>query len=126
LDHTEGSEKWNIKNEITKRSAGAGKAHGGMMLCVTTMQKGKAMKVRVTLDLEVGDQTHADAVSYFIYQYGSTMRPEQPWANVEVPTSDDTAEGVEAVMLDVIQDVCDMGEIDGAWEIKDSHVRVVS
>lgn len=80
------------------------------------------MKVRITLDMEVGESAHADAISYFIRQYGVAA---QGWALKEEPDASDKAEGVEDVMLDIIHAELADDENARDWAITNSTVAVV-
>jgi hypothetical protein len=61
------------------------------------------VKVRITLDLEAPSVASAlaFATSYFIHQYDATRAP---WSVAEHPTAADAAEGLEAVVLDLLTD----------------------
>jgi len=72
------------------------------------------MQVQITLSFDVGDTAQEDAVSYFIYQYGTCAEPNSP------------EEAVEGVVLDVLsQGDASEFEHTAKWTLLGSHVEVV-
>jgi len=81
------------------------------------------VKVTVVLDVPAGDEARADAVTYFIGQYGIS---DQGWALAEEEALHNTADAVEAVVIDVLQECFeDSQDWHPAWSVASSHVEVV-
>jgi hypothetical protein len=72
------------------------------------------VRVRVTIDMEVGDDPRADAITYFVHQYDVAQADE----TFDIP------EWVEQVVLDELQfDLIDDHDMLAHWRIVGSRVE---